>query len=113
MVKLLAEMETKGIKVNKNYLMDLSKKFQNRIENIDSSLLRSGRFDLLLETVTPDNREIKEILDLKIKSKGVTIPDISKIQNRNLPPRITDQEKQLHEEFIETLGENSIWKKTR
>ena len=25
MVKLLAEMETKGIKVNENYLMDLSK----------------------------------------------------------------------------------------
>ena len=52
----------------------------NKIENIDSSLLRSGRFDLLLETVTPDNSVIKEILDLKIKSKGVTIPDISKIK---------------------------------
>ena len=39
--------------------------------------------------------------------------DISKIQNRNLPPRITDQEKQLHAEFIETLGENSIWKKIK
>ena len=39
--------------------------------------------------------------------------DISKIQNRNLPPQITDQEKQLHEEFIQTLGENSIWKKIK
>ncbi len=39
--------------------------------------------------------------------------DISKIKNRNLPPRITDQEKQLHAEFIETLGENSIWKKIK
>ncbi len=39
--------------------------------------------------------------------------DISKIQNRNLPQRITDQEKQLHAEFIETLGENSIWKKIK
>ena len=39
--------------------------------------------------------------------------DISKIQNRNLSPRITDQEKQLHAEFIETLGENSIWKKIK
>ena len=39
--------------------------------------------------------------------------DISKIQNRNLPPRITDQEKQLHDEFIQTLGENSIWKKIK
>jgi len=52
----------------------------NRIENIDSSLLRSGRFDLLLETVSPNSKEIKEILDLKIKSKGVTIQDISKIK---------------------------------
>ncbi len=39
--------------------------------------------------------------------------DISKIQNRNLPPQITDQEKQLHDEFIQTLGENSIWKKIK
>ena len=39
--------------------------------------------------------------------------NISKIQNRNLPPQITDQEKQLHEEFIQTLGENSIWKKIK
>ena len=38
MVKLLAEMETKGIKVNKNYLMDLSKKFQTRIENIEKNI---------------------------------------------------------------------------
>ena len=39
--------------------------------------------------------------------------DISKIQNRSLPSRITDQEKQLHAEFIETLGKNSIWKKIK
>jgi len=39
--------------------------------------------------------------------------DITKIQNRNLPPRITDQEKQLHAEFIEILGEKSIWKKIK
>ena len=39
--------------------------------------------------------------------------DVSKIQNRNLPPRITDEEKKLHEEFIETLGENAIWKKIK
>ena len=39
--------------------------------------------------------------------------DITKIQNRNLPSRITDQEKQLHAKFIETLGEKSIWKKIK
>ena len=37
--------------------------------------------------------------------------DTEKIKNRNLAPRISDQEKKLHEEFIQTLGENSIWKK--
>ena len=39
--------------------------------------------------------------------------DISKMQNRNLPPRITDEEKQLHKEFVRTLGENAIWKKIK
>ena len=43
MVKLLAEMETKGIKVNKNYLMDLSKKFQNRIENIENNIFKLSK----------------------------------------------------------------------
>ena len=43
MVKLLAEMETKGIKVNKNYLMDLSKKFQNRIENIEKNIFKLSK----------------------------------------------------------------------
>jgi hypothetical protein len=37
--------------------------------------------------------------------------DTEKIRNRNLAPRISDQEKKLHEEFIKTLGEHSIWKK--
>ncbi len=43
MVKLLAEMETKGIKVNKNYLMDLSKKFQTRIENIEKNIFKLSK----------------------------------------------------------------------
>ena len=43
MVKLLAEMETKGIKVNKNYLMDLSKKFQTRIKNIEKNIFKLSK----------------------------------------------------------------------
>ena len=43
--------------------------------------------------------------------KSTTSFDIEKIKNRNLTPRISDQEKTLHEEFIQTLGEHSIWKK--
>ena len=39
--------------------------------------------------------------------------DISKIQNRNLPSRITNEEKQLHKEFIQTLGEKAIWNKIK
>ena len=35
-------------------------------------------------------------------------------ENKNVFfPVITDQEKKLHKEFIETLGENSIWKKIK
>ncbi len=43
MVKLLAEMETKGIKVNKNYLVELSKKFQTRIENIEKNIFKLSK----------------------------------------------------------------------
>ena len=39
----------------------------NKIEKIDKSLLRSGRFDLLLETPLPDKNEVSEILQIKIK----------------------------------------------
>ena len=34
-----------------------------------------------------------------------------KIQNRELATRLTDDDKELHKAFVETLGENSIWKK--
>ena len=58
-----------------------------------------------------DARELS--LDLSTKSvttNSVSSFDTEKIKNRNLAPRISDQEK-LHEEFIKTLGEHSIWKK--
>ena len=37
--------------------------------------------------------------------------DIQKIQNRELATRLTDDDKELHKTFVETLGENAIWKK--
>ena len=43
----------------------------NKIEKIDKSLLRSGRFDLLLETPLPDINEVSEILQIKIKDKEI------------------------------------------
>ena len=59
-----------------------------------------------------DARELS--LDLSTKSvtmSSVSTFDTEKIKNRNLVSRISDQEKKLHEEFIQTLGEHSIWKK--
>ncbi|MBT89072.1 MAG: AAA family ATPase [Spirochaetales bacterium] len=43
----------------------------NKIHSIDKSLLRSGRFDLLLETTNPDTQELKEILEIKKESKNI------------------------------------------
>lgn len=43
----------------------------NKIEKIDKSLLRSGRFDLLLETPLPNKNEVSEILQIKMKDKEI------------------------------------------
>ena len=75
---------------------------------LDAELLAKVYIELL------DAREPS--LDLKLEESPQAQDnhfDISKIQNRNLPSRITDQEKKLHIEFVETLGENSIWKKIK
>ena len=45
----------------------------NKIEKIDKSLLRSGRFDLLLETPLPNKNEVSEILQIKMKDKEVRL----------------------------------------
>ena len=75
---------------------------------LDADLLTKVYIELL------DAREPS--LDLKLEENPQAQDnhfDISKIQNRNLPSRITDQEKKLHTEFVETLGANSIWKKIK
>jgi transitional endoplasmic reticulum ATPase len=43
----------------------------NKINSIDKSLLRSGRFDLLLETKNPEIHELKEILEIKKDLKHI------------------------------------------
>jgi len=48
----------------------------NKINKIDKSLLRSGRFDLLLETPLPSEDEILEILKIKINDKEIVFNNI-------------------------------------
>ena len=37
--------------------------------------------------------------------------NISLLQERNLGSRVTKEEEQLHDEFVETLGKDAVWKK--
>jgi len=91
----------------KRFLIDNTQR-EKHSATLDAELLAKVYIELL------DAREPS--LDLQQDESPKTQEhhfDISKIQNRKLPSRITDQEKQLHAEFIETLGENSIWKKIK
>jgi hypothetical protein len=59
-----------------------------------------------------DARELS--LDLNVKTQHASSEsnfDIQKIQSRELATRLTDDDKELHKTFVETLGENAIWKK--
>ena len=73
---------------------------------IDTELLARVYIELM------DARELS--LDLNVKTQHASSEsnfDIQKIQNRELATRLTDDDKELHKAFVETLGENSIWKK--
>ena len=39
--------------------------------------------------------------------------NISLLQERNLGSRVTKEEQQSHDEFVETLGKDAVWKKIR
>ena len=59
-----------------------------------------------------DARELSlDLNSVEVIKKPVSSFNIEKIKNRNLPSRLSDQEKKLHDSFIETLGEHSIWNK--
>lgn len=75
---------------------------------IDTELLAKVYIELL------DARELSLDLDItKKQSSSQTSFDISQIQNRDLPSRLTADEKTAHAKFIETLGDNAIWKKIK
>ena len=73
---------------------------------IDTELLARVYIELM------DARELSlDLNTMSVAEKSISSFDIEKIKNRNLASRLSDQEKKLHDEFIQTLGEHSIWKK--
>ena len=73
---------------------------------LDTYLLAKVYIELL------DKREPSLDLHIGVKTFDNKFDfDISKISNRTLPPRLTKEDEKLHQEFIESLGPNSIWKR--
>ncbi|MBT3850642.1 AAA family ATPase [bacterium] len=68
MSQLLLEMD--GFKDLSNVVVLAA---TNKIENVDSALLRSGRFDLLLETTNPGKDDLRKIFNIKLKSKKIKL----------------------------------------
>ena len=58
-----------------------------------------------------ENLKVKNLwLDIKTFDNKLDF-DRAKLTNRSLSPRLTKEEEKLHQEFIESLGPNSIWKR--
>ena len=73
---------------------------------IDTELLAQVYIELM------DARELSLDLNNSVTVKESNSAfDTEKIKNRNLPHRLSNIEKELHDSFIQTLGENSVWKK--
>ena len=73
---------------------------------IDTELLARVYIELM------DARELSlELNNISATEKSISFFDTEKIKNRNLVTRLSDEEKKLHDEFIQTLGQHSIWKK--
>ena len=59
-----------------------------------------------------DARELSlDLNNMKVDENASSPFKTEKIKNRNLALRLSDQEKKLHDSFINTLGEHSIWNK--
>ena len=59
-----------------------------------------------------DARELSlDLNNMKVDENASSPFNTEKIKNRNLALRLSDQEKKLHDSFINTLGEHSIWNK--
>ena len=73
---------------------------------VDTELLARVYIELM------DARELSLDLNNSVKVKNSpVIFNTEKIKNRNLPSRLSEKEKELHQSFIQTLGKNSIWNK--
>ena len=73
---------------------------------IDTELLARVYIELM------DARELSlDLNNVKAAEQASSSFNTEKIKNRNLTTRLSDHEKNLHETFIKTLGENSIWNK--
>ena len=73
---------------------------------IDTELLARVYIELM------DARELSlDLNNVKVIGKVSSSFNTEKIKNRNLASRLTDHEKKLHDSFIKTLGEHSIWNK--
>jgi len=73
---------------------------------VDTELLARVYIELM------DARELSLDLNNSVEVKNSpVIFNTEKIKNRNLPSRLSEKEKELHQSFIQTLGKNSIWNK--
>lgn len=91
--QLLTEMD--GVETLKDVLVIAA---TNRIDIVDTALLRAGRFDKLIYIPTPDEAAIREILKVKIKNlpgiKGLDKSQIEELLDR-ITAMILENEKQL------------------
>ena len=75
---------------------------------IDTELLARVYIELM------DARELSlDLSNVKVVEKTSSSFNTEKIKNRNLASKLSDDEKKLHESFIKTLGEHSIWNKIK
>ena len=89
----------------KRFAID-NKQREKHSATIDTELLARVYIELM------DARELSlDLNSVEVTKKPVSSFNIEKIKNRNLPSRLSDQEKKLHDSFIETLGKHSIWNK--
>ncbi len=89
----------------KRFAID-NKQREKHSATVDTELLARVYIELM------DARELSLDLNNTVEVKNSTSDfNTEKIKNRNLPPRLSEKEKKLHDSFIQTLGENSIWNK--
>ena len=75
-------------------------------DRLDTELLSKVYIELL------DKKEPTLNLSIdKNSSEDEIAFDIIKFNKRKLPRRLSEEEKNLHDDFIESLGPKAVWKK--